>query len=76
MSKSCRMESAMKVNIRTIRSMDTEHTHTQMVKFIKVCGSVESSMGLGITQSLGAKPRQASGRMANELNGLTIHHVV
>jgi hypothetical protein len=67
-----RMESAMKVNIITIRSMDTEYTHGQMVEFIKVCGSMESSMGLGITYSLITKQRQASGRMASELNGLTI----
>jgi hypothetical protein len=67
-----RMESAMKVNIRTIRSMDTEYTHGKMVEFIKVCGSMQISMGLGITQSQVTKPRQASGRMASELNGLTI----
>jgi hypothetical protein len=43
-----------------------------MVEFITVCGSVESSMGLGITQPQVSKPRQASGKMEKELIGLTI----
>jgi hypothetical protein len=44
-----RMEGAMKVNIAKIRGTDMEYTYGQMEEFIKVCGSMENSMGLGIT---------------------------
>jgi hypothetical protein len=66
-----KMEGAMKANIETIRNMGTEFTHGQITECIKVCGSVENSMDLGITQCLAVNLRPASGRMASELNGLT-----
>lgn len=66
-----KMEGAMKGNIETIKSMGTEFTHGQITECIKVCGSVENNMDLGIIQCLAVNLRPASGKMARELNGLT-----